>query len=224
MKRLLILIALVGLAVGCACDESAEPCAAECGAKSASELGLAELTQLMTGAFSSAAQAAEDEEFYEIHLKMARIWKDREDGVWLYVEQAAKDSLDKPYRQRVYRVRALDADYYESLIYALDDPEAFIGAWGEPARFDTLTDANLAERNGCGVILRRVASGNFVGGTLARQCESKLRGASFATTEIEMDAKRLISWDRGFDDAGKQVWGAEKSGYVFDKHEDWSAE
>ena len=26
---------------------------------------------------------------------------------------------------------------------------------------------------------------------------------------------RLLSWDRGFDAAGKQVWGAEKGPYEF---------
>jgi hypothetical protein len=28
---------------------------------------------------------------------------------------------------------------------------------------------------------------------------------------------RLISWDRGWNDKGQQVWGAEKGGYIFVK-------
>jgi hypothetical protein len=30
----------------------------------------------------------------------------------------------------------------------------------------------------------------------------------------------MISWDRGYNDAGEQVWGAEKGGYIFLKTRD----
>jgi hypothetical protein len=26
---------------------------------------------------------------------------------------------------------------------------------------------------------------------------------------------KIVSWDRGFDASGAQVWGAEKGGYIF---------
>ena len=32
---------------------------------------------------------------------------------------------------------------------------------------------------------------------------------------MRITAESIVSWDRGFDQAGSQVWGAEKSGYVF---------
>ena len=33
--------------------------------------------------------------------------------------------------------------------------------------------------------------------------------------EVSMESGRIESWDQGFDANGKQVWGAEKGGYVF---------
>ena len=33
----------------------------------------------------------------------------------------------------------------------------------------------------------------------------------------EIRADRIVSWDRGFDAEGRQVWGAENGPYVFDK-------
>jgi hypothetical protein len=30
-------------------------------------------------------------------------------------------------------------------------------------------------------------------------------------------AHGMVSWDRGFNDAGMQVWGAEKAGYRFER-------
>jgi hypothetical protein len=30
-----------------------------------------------------------------------------------------------------------------------------------------------------------------------------------------MDARGLTTWDRGFDESDKHVWGAEKGGYEF---------
>ena len=40
--------------------------------------------------------------------------------------------------------------------------------------------------------------------------ESTLRGASSATSEVEVHPDRVVSWDRGFDAERKHVWGAEK--------------
>jgi hypothetical protein len=42
-----------------------------------------------------------------------------------------------------------------------------------------------------------------------------MRGASYATSEVVLRDDGLDTWDRGFDDAGKQVWGATKGAYQF---------
>ena len=181
--------------------------------------GLAALERAMIGAFSSAAQAARDPENYrDIRLHVARIWANRSDGPWLYVEQAAGTRLEQPYRQRIYHLRPEPAGEFASEIYELPgDPLAFAGAWATPTKFDALTHDDLTARAGCTVFLRRDADGAFRGQTIGTGCESRLADAAYATSEVTITANELRSWDRGFDANHEQVWGATAGPYVFER-------
>jgi CpeT protein len=269
---LIAVFAVVGMIAGC----QTKPTSLD------SRADLDRLVEGMTGTFSSAAQAAADpDNFFDIRLQMVPIWTDRAepDGArWLYVEQASAEALDRPYRQRVYRVskasweevsprlkqaqeaaanassslpttnkgewcltpeifriepvsaqaQAVRRDGYVSRVYTLaGDPLLFAGAAGNAAKLialNALTPEQLTERAGCEVFLLRDASSgeepSFMGGTIGRGCASDLRGASFATSEVVIDAKGLTSWDRGFNAAGEHVWGAEKGGYRFERVSD----
>lgn len=72
-------------------------------------------------------------------------------------------------------------------------------------------------KDGCTVFLARNEDRSFEGETHPGECGSELHGASYTTSEVRVMAERLISWDRGWDTAGNQVWGAEDGGYVFDR-------
>jgi len=50
---------------------------------------------------------------------------------------------------------------------------------------------------------------------LGKDCPSELRGAKYATSEVTISKNGFVSWDRGFDENGNQVWGAEYGGYDF---------
>ena len=80
-----------------------------------------------------------------------------------------------------------------------------------------MTPDSLILRSGCEVILYRADDGYFKGGTIDKNCSSDLRGASYATSEVMIDKDKMITWDRGFDESGNQVWGATKGGYIFKK-------
>lgn len=171
------------------------------------------LQQAMTGTFSSAAQAADDDAFYDITLHMYPIWKDR--GHWLYVEQAVSAMPAKPYRQRVYQLEQVNPNTFRSIVYTLDNEDAFVGNWRTPKSFDKLAPDDLRLREGCAVVLTKQGDGTYAGSTEDDKCKSTLRGAVYATSEVTIEPGRIVSWDRGFDEAGEQVWGAEKGGYVF---------
>jgi hypothetical protein len=55
----------------------------------------------------------------------------------------------------------------------------------------------------------------FIGGTVGNDCASALAGATYATSEVTIGPEEIITWDKGFDADGNQVWGASKGGYVF---------
>ncbi|MBF0410203.1 MAG: chromophore lyase CpcT/CpeT [Candidatus Riflebacteria bacterium] len=180
---------------------------------------LDELAGFMTGSFSSAEQAGADpENFKDIRLEIARIWPQRTDGIWLYVEQAASATLDKPYRQRVYHLETLpDGQYKSSIMEFKSEPLQYAGEWKSEEPLKTLGPDSLVLRKGGAVILTCDGAGKYAGGTIGKECESKLRGASYATTKVTIDKDGILSWDQGWDSNDKQVWGAEKGGYQFKK-------
>lgn len=180
---------------------------------------LALLAGWMTGTFSSAAQSAQDTSYFDIRLHMARIWADRTDGYWLYVEQAMAGRTEKPYRQRVYHLTAQDGGY-RSDVFLLPDPSRCTGAWREQSLPGAWTPDSLIAREGCSILLHWRDGEGFAGGTDGRNCPSELRGAAYAVSEVTVTETGMVSWDRGFDRDGQQVWGATGGGYIFRKAKD----
>jgi CpeT protein len=193
-------------------DGVARTAASEAGASTA------ELARWMSGRFSSRAQAQADARFLEIELRVQPIWPARDDGPWLYVEQASAEARERPYRQRVYRLGAV-GDALVSWVYTL--PGNALDFAGAPQRVEALDPAALGLLMGCEVRLRprQKADGTrvWVGGTVGTGCASRLRGATHATADVVIDANGMTSWDRGFDAAGRQVWGSEAGGYRFER-------
>jgi len=185
------------------------------------------LASWMTGTFSSAAQAAEaPDDYFDIRLVMLPIWQDQAygDERWLYVEQAAADSLDRPYRQRVYRLSQLGSNRFQSEVFELPgDPRRFVQAWKTPTLLAAMRPEDLVKREGCAILLTG-GEGVYIGRTEERSCSSTLRGAAWASSEVIIQADQLTSWDRGWDAEGKQVWGAMKGGYRFEKRSDGEPE
>ncbi len=183
------------------------------------------LAGYLTGSFSSRAQSETDgENYFDIRLHAVPIWEWAPDGPWLYVEQAAASALDRPYRQRVYRLDTVEEygeTLYTSEVYTFDDPLRLAGAWKSTGMVDAELDPNeLALRDGCTIYLTWDESrAAFVGATRGSGCESTLGGASYATSEVVLFADRLETWDRGFDAEGVQAWGATEGPYVFDRVE-----
>jgi hypothetical protein len=188
--------------------------------KKLGQVDLEVLKTFMTGSFSSELQSKNDSDFYDIHLNMKLIWEQRKDGFWLYVEQAIVSALEKPYRQRIYHVSILNDTTIVSKVFEMKSPLRFAGAYKNVDLLKSLTLDSLEAREGCGILLHTRSNGTFVGSTHQQDCLSSLRGASYATSEVVISKERLVSWDRGWDATGKQMWGAVKSGYQFVKKQD----
>ena len=89
-------------------------------AATAHEAELALVASYLAGEFSSAQQAGADPDYRDVRLRMTPIWAERRGEHWLYVEQALASTLDRPYRQRVYRL--VWNQGVRSIVYTL--PEA----------------------------------------------------------------------------------------------------
>ena len=177
------------------------------------------LGQWMSGTFDSKLQADTDSDYFEIHLNMKPIWRNKKDGVWLYVEQAMASALDMPYRQRVYHVYKENDSTIVSHVYTIKNPLRFAGQWKNDNPLQDLSLDSLEDRKGCSIYLTKTSDGKYVGSTKEKDCESNLRGAAYATSKVTISSGILESWDQGFDIDAKQVWGATKGGYKFVKKE-----
>lgn len=186
---------------------------------------LKEIASLMEGSFSSEAQAKEDPEFFDIRLRMCRIWEDSSaDGVWLYVEQAAATTLEKPYRQRIYHLSKLtypggDGKPHTAFVSEVwmlpGDPLVFAGGCDDPSKLAAISPKDLVRKDGCEVVLLKKQAAVYEGGTVGRECPSDRQGAAYTTSTVKVDSEALVTWDRGFNDAGSQVWGSVKGPYRF---------
>ena len=180
---------------------------------------LEHLTVFLTGSFSSADQARGDQNFRATALHIAPIWTDRPDGPWLYLEQALADAPAHPYRQLIYQLAARSDDTLEARVFELTDPVAATGAWKDPTLLIKLTPDKLVTREGGTLVLRLQPGGTFKGGTEGTGCASTLRGASYSTIETVISNLQIVTWERGFNPAGTQVWGSIHGGYVFKRVE-----
>lgn len=182
---------------------------------SQSDKELEELFVLMQGSFNSQQQSESDSTYYNISLHMYPIWQEK--GYFLYVEQALNNRQTRPYRQRIYELTRMNDSMFRSAIYTLPLDSLWIGKWKNAQAFDSLSVNDLNLRKGCEVMLKRIEKSHYVGKTGLKSCESALRGAAYATSEVVLLKEKIISWDRGFDSIGNHVWGATKGGYIFDK-------
>jgi hypothetical protein len=177
------------------------------------------LAVFMTGSFSSADQARGDQNFRPTVLHITPIWNDRSDGPWLYLEQALADAPAHPFRQLVYQLAARPDDTLEARVFELTDPVAATGAWKNPALLAKFTPDKLVIRAGCTLVLHLQPGGTFKGGTEGVGCTSTLRGASYSTVETAISNLQIVSWERGYNAAGTQVWGSIHGGYIFKRVE-----
>jgi CpeT protein len=209
MKKLLLLLLISVSIISCKTGQSGSSI-------SKSEANFNELIASMQGNYSSEKQSKKDTTYFNISLRMVPIWKDK--GTYLYVEQALFNKQDKPYRVRIYKVSQLSENEFISEIHTLKNEKDWIGKWKTPEAFDKLSEKEIEQKQGCGVKLTRTDKNKFTGATGNKTCPSELRGASYASSKVTVTENEILSWDQGFDKADKQVWGAEKGGYVFVKY------
>lgn len=212
MKNLILVFTVLALA--------APGCSNQSSTSAEKDVELSKLMQWMSGTFTSSNQANEDDSFFDITLHMYPIWpsKSDENSFYLYVEQAVTFKQEEPYRQRVYRVSKEGPNKFTSEIFTIPEDENYIGAFRKTDPLGDLSVKDLSKKKGCAVNLSFEKKA-FRGSTDGKSCKSDLQGASYATSEVVIEKDQIYSWDRGFDDSGEQVWGAEKGGYIFERVE-----
>ncbi|MEO0412586.1 MAG: chromophore lyase CpcT/CpeT [Pseudomonadota bacterium] len=179
-----------------------------------------EFASIQGGSFTTAQQAATDPRYAVVEAEVVRIWPSREDGLWMYQEQAILAAGDKiyenakaqPYFQRIFRLLKMGDGRLVRENYELSDPSVAIGAYKKPASLDELSPDDLV-LGGCANQIERVASGYWRAHIAT--CPNTYKGATHMASFSVYTPNSFANWDRGFDAAGSVVWGPASGGYIF---------
>ncbi len=176
--------------------------------------------EAITGRFSSAGQHAADPRYAEVEGNVTRIWLARTDGIWIYQEQAILSGASdraaaraRPYFQRISRLFDRGDGSIGRETFPLLEAGRFVGLGMAGYRGPIPTPADLGPA-GCPLVIEAAGHGHFTG--TSGDCPSSHRGAVRMRSVSVVAGTRLVNWDRGFDAAGRQVWGPEAGGYVFE--------
>ncbi len=125
----------------------------------------------------------------------------------LYVEMARADGLNRPYRQCFWHfVKAGDKTLIQTMEFRRIRGEMpnVTGLWAAPEAFPIYSLDNLVTT--MEIEATKGADGTWTGKT-ATAYPTAASGATHMTSEITFNGKTIEIADRGFDAAGKQVWG-----------------
>ncbi|MGF1522933.1 MAG: chromophore lyase CpcT/CpeT [Leptolyngbyaceae cyanobacterium] len=173
----------------------------------------------LVGIMDTSAQAAVDSNRVSVQMTTCRVELAENSatvaGAYLYQEQALTERLDSPYRQRFLHIVAdEDSEGAKSLTFKPIDSEAWVGLCDRPSSERVIPSTALFADAVCTVVLQPADSG-YVGTTPSEGCPVNLHGAVRLTNTIVLHEAGMDTWDRGFDAAGIQVWGAEDTPYEF---------
>ena len=169
----------------------------------------------LVGVMDTTAQAMRDPQAPKVRMTTCRVnILGKKDAVYLYQEQALVESLDQPYRQRFLAIRLADTpETVESQALKITEPDSVIGICNQELDSRQLSPLLLG-KSPCSVYLKPKEEG-YIGITEAKGCPTNIRGAVKITNTIILHQQGMDTWDRGFDQAGNQVWGAQDKPYEF---------
>ncbi|XHX78132.1 MAG: chromophore lyase CpcT/CpeT [Stenomitos frigidus ULC029] len=135
-------------------------------------------------------------------------------SIFLYQEQSLENKLSNPYRQRFLQISpSAYSQSVRSRSFKPATPTAWINFCAKPESERTIQTRDLGTVV-CSVFLK-LSGDAYVGNTPADGCPGNVRGAVRIKNHIVLRTIGMDTWDRGFDAAGKQVWGATAESYQF---------
>lgn len=173
--------------------------------------------KILEGTFSSKKQSEKDPSFHHVNLSNTRIWEDKKE-VWFYQELYNPNRTTSIYNQRIIQVKRLDSFTISSTSFIIPDAKKYVNGWKNKDIFDSLTIKDLKKREGCDVFFRKKTSSIFLGKTKNKTCQSIFRKEMvFITSVVVLSDEKITSWDRGYDEKNRQVWGKIQEPYAYDK-------
>ncbi len=175
------------------------------------------LADYLTGEFDNKEQALSDPAWY-VHL---RLWQVpipifTEDSITILAEQANIISLDKPYRQRIMRLRETgNSDTPITVQYYMpQDPDGLAGGTRNASKIQHLTSDQLELLPGCvlNVLVKELGSCYEFSAVPPKEakCTFTYLGKTVQVSlGFEVTQEELKTYDKGIDEeTGRATWGA----------------
>lgn len=177
-----------------------------------------EVVSHLDGAMDTSAQANKNPKASNVRITSCKVTvedaRSNNHQAFLYQEQALSRELNQPYRQRFLRIApSADRRSVESAVFKPPTPKAWTGLCAKPEA-ERVVRMSEVGKSTCSVFLQRQGD-KYVGDTKAGGCPSNWKGAARITNHIILHQAGMDTLDRGFDAAGKQVWGAKDKPYQF---------
>lgn len=163
----------------------------------------------ISGNFSTYNQSLIDSTFDNV-LVYTRVVRRDNRGIWVYTEQGEARNYT-PYRQRVYLITNQDSVLLQK-IYTIKNPQQF-----SRRNFARISFDDLEYKQGCDVIIRKMAPEMYKGTTDSNTCVATFRGSTYTTSIFMVRPYGVISWERGWNDNHQQVWGSTRGYYIYEK-------
>lgn len=183
------------------------------------------VAQALSGEKYSTEQAARDPmTYFNLRLLTCPATILADGSRVLYSEQAFWRTPEKPYRQRLYKVKPCPKEMkcdVEVASYAVRDVEEYRNFCDRPKNQRPQPEevvGDMAEHLTT-VYLSRCGRGQrclYEGSTPPGGFPNSWNGATRATSEVTIFKNGEVhSWDRAYDDDGNQVWGVREGPYEF---------
>lgn len=189
----------------------------------------------ITGRFSTKYHSTIDTTRGDVLVRTVE-YNTHDDATLIYTQQGELiEGRYYPYRQRIYAIYQID-DYYIGLqIFSipnevdfwnvLTDTKVASGKFNldditfkaDTTKLKALSIYDLPYKVGCDIKIYKDNLGAFRGSTNESDCKGSFKGATYTTTEFVIYPHEVISWERGWNDEGTQIWGPKTGPYIYSK-------
>jgi CpeT protein len=183
----------------------------------------------ITGHFTTTIQSVEDGYFDNVFVRTIH-FNSGMNGDWFYTEQGElRDGI--PYRQRIYQLNWLNDTTLINRVFKIRNADFissknkshFFGGADLIEMLNELDLDDLEEMCGCSTYIykRYIESGGwyYYGSTDETDCKGTFRGATHTTSHFKVYSNGIVSWERGWNYNGEQVWGSTKGPYYYIKEQ-----
>lgn len=175
-------------------------------------------TAVLEGDFSNEAQHKSDARYPHVMLHIRRIWKERSDAHWYYLEQYPFGLPEEPYVQTVFGVTTQGPDSLRLARYTIPNEREHLGSWQEKRPLRDLRPSDLRPLSNCDVFLEKAERTHFIGSTKGSDCRYffLVNGADYSVTKMDIGYNAILLDTEMFTDAGKKVFGVDTEAYIYE--------